>query len=163
MQKYEVEALRRVHGWLPTNAFVTVPEVYFFDEVAHVIIMEDAGPGSITLKAFMQTGKATLSQSQKIGAGIGAFLGGLHSWGVNNKELLEVIKEHRQAVTLTTWVYYGQLESTLKGQDPVPKLKDPPLDIAEEDMQTVVRVGLAKTQACLDVNDSVSEPYRRIS
>lgn len=156
MQKYEVEALKRVHGWLPGDAFVTVPEVYLFDEVAHVILMEDAGPGSITLKEFMQTGKASLSQAQKIGASIGAFLGGLHRWGANNKELLDVMKEHSQAVTLTAWVFYGQLVSTLTGQDPVPKLKDPPLDISKEDLKAVERVGLAATQACLDVNDSVS-------
>jgi hypothetical protein len=139
-----------------------VPEVYLFDEVAHVIIMEDAGPGSITLKAFMQTGKASLSQAQKIGASIGTFLGGLHRWGANNKELLGVMKEHSQAVTLTAWVFYGQLVSTLTGQDPIPKLKDPLLNISEGDMLAVARVGLETTQACLTVNDAVSRAYRRI-
>lgn len=145
-----------MHEWVPREAFVTVPEVYLFDEVAHVIIMEDAGPGSITLKAFMQTGKVSLSQAQKIGTSVGAFLGELHRWGADNKELLKVVKEHSEAVPLTTWVYYGQLLSTLTGQDDVPKLKDPLLDIPEEHLQAVGRVGLEATQACLAADGSVS-------
>jgi hypothetical protein len=41
---------------LPSDSIVTVPEVHLFDEEHHVIIMDDAGEGSVTLKALMKQG-----------------------------------------------------------------------------------------------------------
>ncbi|KDR85563.1 hypothetical protein GALMADRAFT_234502 [Galerina marginata CBS 339.88] len=153
-QKYEVEALRRVGAWLPHDSPVRVPAVHLFDEEEHVIIMDDAGEATITLKAFMQQGRATLAAAQQIGAAVGAFLGGMHRWGTGNAELCESVRGNAQAKKMSSWAFYGRLVDTLSGASGLPKLLDPPLVAAEEDLEVVKRVAEETTQACLDVDDT---------
>jgi hypothetical protein len=52
LQAFEVCALRFVASWWPSDAVVRVPTVHHFDEVAHVIIMDDCGDGQPNLKDF---------------------------------------------------------------------------------------------------------------
>jgi len=117
--------------------------------------MDDTGADSINLKAFMQQGKASLPVAQRIGSAIGEFLGGMHKWGRGNAELLNVIRGNEQAKTLSSWIYYGRLVSTLKGLDDIPKLRDPVLEIGKNDIEVVEKVVEETTKAMLDVQDSV--------
>ncbi|PPQ79874.1 hypothetical protein CVT25_002930 [Psilocybe cyanescens] len=152
-QIYEVEALRRVGAWLTPDSIVTVPEVHLFDWEAHVIIMDDAGEDSISLKAFMQQGRATPAIAQKIGAAVGAFLGGMHRWGKGNQELCEAVKGNAQAKAMSAWVFYGRLLPTLSGDSGLPKLQDPPLVAAQEDLEAIKGLVEETTQALLAVDD----------
>lgn len=151
-----MEALRRVRGWLPADAVVTVPEVHLFDEEAHAIVMDDTGPGSVNLKAFMQKGGPSLTMAKKIGESIGIFLGGLHKWGQENKELCGAVKGHAEAKALAGWAYYGRLKDTLTGAADVPFLSDPPLDVAESDLKVIDRLVEETTRSMLQVEGSVS-------
>jgi 5-methylthioribose kinase len=124
--------------------------------------MGDSGVNSIDLKTFMQQGKATLPIAQQIGSAIGEFLGGMHTWGRGNAEVLNAVKGHEEAKSLSAWIYYGRLVSTLKGLDnglPIPKLSDPVLEIGEGDMEVVERVVEETTKAMMDVQDSVRLSY----
>ncbi|KAH9486413.1 4-hydroxytryptamine kinase [Psilocybe cubensis] len=152
-QKYEVEALRRVRGWLPADSLVTVPEVHLFDEDAHVIIMDDAGEDAISLKSYIQQGHATLASAKKIGAAVGAFLGGMHKWGKGNKELCAAVAGNSQAKAMSAWVFYGRLLPTLSGDSGVPKLMDPPLVAAAEDLEVIKGLVEETTAALLAVDD----------
>jgi 5-methylthioribose kinase len=55
-----------------------VPELYHFDEQAHVIIMEDCGVQSLNLKQLMLTATPSPAVAREIGLALGQFLGRLH-------------------------------------------------------------------------------------
>lgn len=160
LQVCEVEALKRVHTWLPGEAVVTVPEVLLFDEKSHVIIMEDAGVDSVDLKTFMKTCGPSRALTAHIGDAVGAFLGALHTWG-RNKDICTAMEGNKQARPLTARAYYGRLVPTLTGEDAPEKLKDPPLVVAAADLDVVRRVAAETTRAWLAVDDTVFR--RRIS
>ena len=140
------------------NSIATVPKVHLFDESSHVIIMDDSGVDSINLKAFMQQGKATLPMAEQIGSAIGEFIGGMHKWGRGNAGVLDAVRGNEQAKTMSAWVYYGRLVSTMKGGDdgfPIPKLSSPSLEIESSDMEVVEKVAEETSKAMLDVQDTV--------
>ena len=121
--------------------------------------MDDSGVDSINLKTFMQQGKATLPMAEQIGSAIGEFIGGMHKWGRGNAGVLDAVRGHEQAKTMSAWAYYGRLVSTLKGLEedgmPIPKLSSPFLEIGKSDMEVVEKVVEETTKAMLDVQDSV--------
>lgn len=81
IQNFEVAAMKSVKAILPSDAVVTVPTIHHFDDVAHVVIMDDCGIGALTLKQLMLENPPSLSVASTIGAGLGEFLGRLHKWG----------------------------------------------------------------------------------
>ncbi|KAK2461532.1 hypothetical protein APHAL10511_005995 [Amanita phalloides] len=140
-QTFEVEALKRVRQLIPGEAWVTIPEVYLFDEKAHVIIMEDCGEGSVPLKQFMREGRLTLSMGEKLGKALGEFIGKLHNWG-KDRTVWEYFDANKQARELSAWAYYGRLYETL---DPsqnadVPVLRDPQLEVSAQDLEVIKKV-----------------------
>ena len=141
---------------MPADSVVTVPEVHLFDEEAHAIVMDDTGPGSINLKAFMQKGGPSLTMAKNIGESIGEFLGRLHKWGQGNKELCAAVQGNAQAKALAGWAYYGRLKDTLTGEAKVPFLSDPPLGVAESDLKVIDRLVEETTRSILQVEGSVS-------
>ncbi len=158
LQVYEVAALQRVHAWLARDAVVTVPAVFLFDETAHVIVMEDTGAASTDLKTLLKSGTVSPTTAAQIGAAAGTFLAALHAWGKGNVELCATVAGNEQAKRVTAWAFYGRLESTLVGPNAPPKLCDPPLDVAEEDLVAIRRIAEETTRACLEVDDTVSRP-----
>lgn len=80
VQAVEVEAMRRVGAGLAEGG-VRVPEVYLFDKERHVIVMEDAGEGAVTLKQLLTERAPSKEMCAGIGAALGAWLRGLHEWG----------------------------------------------------------------------------------
>jgi len=145
-----------VRAWLPADSVVTVPEVHLFDEEAHAIVMDDSGPDSINLKAFMLNGGPSLSMAKDIGKSIGVFLGKLHKWGQGNKELCAAVKGNAQAKAMSAWISYGWLKGTLTGAARLPFLSDPPLDVAESDLKVIDQLVEETTQLMLQVEGSVS-------
>ncbi|KAF8913222.1 kinase-like domain-containing protein [Gymnopilus junonius] len=124
-QIYEVAALRHVGAWLPKDSLVQVPVVHLFDEEEHVIIMDDAGADTVTLKAFMQQGRVSTELGSQIGDAVGTFLGRMHRWGKGNREVCDAVKGNTQAKTMSAWAFYGRLKETLDGTSTLEKLQDP--------------------------------------
>ncbi|KAJ7835403.1 kinase-like domain-containing protein [Mycena leptocephala] len=83
-QTFEAKALEKIRQELDCGPFATVPELYHFDEQAHVIIMEDCGVQSLNLKQLMLTATPSPAVAREIGLALGQFLGRLHLWGAKN-------------------------------------------------------------------------------
>ncbi|KAJ3570625.1 hypothetical protein NP233_g4283 [Leucocoprinus birnbaumii] len=137
-QSFEVEALRRVREWSPADAFVTVPTVYLYDDAEHVVIMSDCGANSVTLKEFMQQGRCSPDVAHRIGKEVGDFLGRLHLWGKENKEVHEFFDANEQAKQLSSWVFYGRLLATF--DDKLEKLQDPEVKPSETERSALEKI-----------------------
>ncbi|PPQ64298.1 hypothetical protein CVT26_002181 [Gymnopilus dilepis] len=152
-QIYEVAALKYVRAWLPKDSIVQVPAVHLFDQEEHVIIMDDAGADSLSLKAFMQQGRATVEIASQIGAAVGKFLGGLHRWGKGNKEACDAVKGNVEAKTMSAFAYYDRLRPTLDGTSTLEKLQDPPLKADDADLEIIDKIAQETKKALLEVDD----------
>lgn len=133
-----------------------MPEVHLFDEEHHVIIMDDAGEGSVTFKALMKQGQVSLHTAKEIGAALGRFLGWLHKWGKENKEACMAVRGNMQGRSMKAWAYYGRLKETLEGTENVPQLSDPPLEIDEQDLDIIDKVAKETTKAMLNEEQKVN-------
>lgn len=150
-QSYEVEAMKLVRSWVPSSALINVPQIFHHDDQANVIIMEDCGPESKTLKDLVLAGEVSAELGRQLGKGIGEFLGIVHKEGASGPAAAK-FASNEQARTVSIWATYGRLVSTLSGADGLPKLEDPGLDLDEE-LQTVGSV-VARTSAVLaEAND----------
>ncbi|KAF9074970.1 hypothetical protein BDP27DRAFT_1381023 [Rhodocollybia butyracea] len=150
-QKFEVEALKIVGASIPDNDFVNVPEVHLFDEKESIIIMEDCGVGSLTLKQFAMDGKCTLDTAEKIGLELGLFLRRIHAINrERNSAVCDVFEGNAEAKRISAWATYGRLVSTLSGEDALPALQNSPLDIKEGDMKAIEEI--AKTMSALMIS-----------
>ena len=157
-QDFEVEALRRVRGTSSTisaglspqpsstssvddaaaaattiNVTVTVPAVYLFDRTHHVIVMDDAGPRSLPVKAALllqdddqQRGGSSITmmavpppRAAALGTALGAFLRALHARGRADAELREAFEasKNRWACDISAWATYDRLGATLRALD----------------------------------------------
>ncbi|KAJ7910327.1 kinase-like domain-containing protein [Mycena leptocephala] len=112
-QTFEAKALEKIRQELNCGPFATVPELYHFDEQAHVIIMEDCGVQSLNLKQLMLTATPSPAVAREIGLALGQFLGRLHLWGASNSSLLDYFDQNKQAKKITAWITYERLISTL--------------------------------------------------
>ncbi|PPQ99513.1 hypothetical protein CVT24_005303 [Panaeolus cyanescens] len=151
-QKFEVEALRHVFAWLPSDWLVRVPEVHLFDENENVIIMDDTGKDSMNLKDYLQKGMASTETARIIGTELGRFLGALHSWGKSNVDIQKAVSGNVQGKAIKAMYYYGGLKPTLDGSAKVPFLSDPTLDVSPEDMQVVEQISAETMQAIQEAN-----------
>ena len=147
--------MHRVRALLGEDSFVTVPEVHLFDKDAAVIIMDDAGEDSVTLKSALRDGLSLSDATiRKIGAELGAFLARVHAWGAGSQEVLDFFEANKQARTLSAWATYGRLVSTLKGED-VPLLATPPLDISSDTLDTIAKIAKETTDAIVTSREAV--------
>ncbi|KAG6911322.1 hypothetical protein DXG01_000993 [Tephrocybe rancida] len=146
VQIFEYEAMTRVKAWLPADSLVSVPTIYKFDKEHHVLIMEDCGTDILTLKDFMLQSRDDTSTTlaASIGTSLGHFIGGMHEWSrANPNGILDLFSEHKQALQVSAWATYGRLVQTLKpskGDDVPPALADPPLVLADAEVDVVKRV-----------------------
>lgn len=148
--------IQRVGAWHRSQGprpIVTVPVVYHFDEEACAIIMEDAGEGSLTLKAFMQQPGVTEEMAREIGRGTGKFLRSLHAWGKSQSEVMALAKEHVEARKITAWFYYGQYEVGVTNVAKIPQMGLP-----LEDMERIREIGRETQEAMVNATDSVCAP-----
>ncbi|KAJ8084631.1 hypothetical protein PM082_003405 [Marasmius tenuissimus] len=141
-QKFEVAALKHVHALTPAGSLVTAPRVSHFDDKENVIIMDDCGANSITLKQFMVDGRCTPALAEKIGDALGKFLGGLHhTWGKKGVSgPLEVLKGHDQAKQISAWAVYGRIVGTVTGEDPHSSVASNPPEVGEDDLKELQQI-----------------------
>ncbi|KAK0500653.1 kinase-like domain-containing protein [Armillaria luteobubalina] len=128
-QMFEVRALEWTTSWLPEDSPVTVPHVHLFDDKANVIIMDDCGLGTVPLKKLFIDGNYSVASAKKIGEALGHFIRLVHVNGNVDKGIPDLFKKNAQARQISAFVTYGRLVSTLNGQDHLPALSDPPLDL----------------------------------
>ncbi|KAJ7508553.1 kinase-like domain-containing protein [Mycena galericulata] len=156
-QLFEVEALRRVRGWLPKDSVVGVPAVHLFDEENHILIMDDCGTGPTagTLKTLMLAGKITVPLADEIGIALGVFLSGLHKWSTQDRAAVELFDANKQAKVMSAWATYGRLVSTLSGKDNLLKLAG--LQIPSETMGVISKIADEMSRA-VNSAQSASSP-----
>ncbi|KAG7099765.1 hypothetical protein E1B28_001578 [Marasmius oreades] len=142
-QRFEVEALKHVHALNPPGSLVTVPRVNLFDEKENVIIMDDCGPNSVTLKQFVIDGQCTPALAEKIGGALGSFLSGLHhTWGrMGVSRLIEALRGNEQGKQISAWAVYGRLSSTIRGEDPMSNISENPPEIGEIELKKMEEIG----------------------
>ena len=128
-------------------AFIAVPVVHFFDEENYVIIMDDAGEDCRTLKELLIEESLPEIVSKQIGTALGEFIGSVHTWNRNPDINLTIFANYQVGKSITAFVTYGQLESTLSGRDNIPALSDPLLGIPEAKMTTISKLVEKRQQA----------------
>jgi len=118
-----VEALRRVHAQLPPDARVTVPAVHLFDSANHTIVMDDAGPRALPLKAALLAGgriappPPLLPRAAALGTALGEFLRALHARGREDGAMRESFARHAVGRDISGFATYGRLGATLRALD----------------------------------------------
>ncbi|KAJ7052705.1 kinase-like domain-containing protein [Mycena amicta] len=126
----EACALQRVRDILDNaNAasLVTVPKVFFHDSEAHVIIMEDAGENSETLKALLRrTGLPSGNLNQLCGD-LGRFLATIHNRGSEDAALMEKVNQNEEMRRITAWITYERVLPILRGEGDFKDLLSPSL------------------------------------
>lgn len=151
-----MEALKIVGASISDTSFVTVPKVHLFDEKESVIIMDDCGPHSTTLKQFVLDGKCTPELAEKIGSELGIFLLQVHAINrEKNRDVCDVFEGNAEAKRISAWGTYGRLVSTLNGQDALPALVDPALHVEDKDLKTVSDIAKETSALVLGARDTV--------
>ncbi|VDB84176.1 unnamed protein product [Peniophora sp. CBMAI 1063] len=157
-QEFEAGALKRIASAVIGNSsLVSVPKVHHFDDNAHIIIMDDAGENTQTLKQLLLDSPGTLTPklATQIGTELGRFIAGLHSWGASDDaaEAREWAAGHALAKRIAIYATYGRLLSTLDGVDEsIPDLREPPLDLDAHTKETIAALVEARKR---DINDSL--------
>ena len=128
------QALRGARAWLPPDARVTVPVVYYFDPALHAVIMDDAGLHAATLKGAPLAGQTPTPRAAPLGIALGQFLRGLHTWGRSTEDggkLHYALGANVFVRDIYALVTYGRLGATLRTpgstadvQEPLPALGD---------------------------------------
>jgi hypothetical protein len=116
------------------NALVTVPSVLLHDKLAHLIIMDDAGEGTKTLKQLLLDGVLDVPLVQEIGRALGTFLAELHRWGAAEaqSDARLALGDNSVARQISVFATYGRIIQTISSERPddaqFPDLQNPPLD-----------------------------------
>lgn len=156
-----MDALHGVRAWLPPDARVNVPAVYYFDSALHAVIMDDAGPHAATLKGTLLAGQIPTPRAAALGTELGQFLRGLHTWGRGTEEggkLRDALGANVFARDIYALVTYGRLGATLRTpgstagvQEPLPALGDEPLGVSEETLRVVEALAERRSAQIRDV------------
>lgn len=130
--------MKRIREWSPQAAFVTVPNVYHYDDIEHVVIMDDCGCTSVTLKEYMQQGRCSVETAHRIGKEVGNFIGQLHIWGQGNAGVYEFFEGNQQGKLMSSWAFYGRLLATF--DDGLEKLQDPDVQPSEAERNALEEI-----------------------
>ncbi|TFK70427.1 hypothetical protein BDN72DRAFT_887951 [Pluteus cervinus] len=155
-QVFEAEALRNVRKLLPADSFVTVPEVFLFDEQAHAIFMEDSGEGSMTLKEYVRQGRLQSAEVAKhIGASLARFISLLHDWKSVEKQKLFAENELGKTVKIQTT--YGLLPSTLspEGQAGLEAFQVRPIKLSADEYKAIQEITDRQSQAMAAADQNI--------
>ncbi|KZP04498.1 hypothetical protein FIBSPDRAFT_806710 [Athelia psychrophila] len=154
---FEVKAMRAVKAALPIDLVISVPTVHHWDEVAHVMIMDDCGEDSRSLKQLMLEQPPPVALAHTIGAALGEFLGRMHAWGVDSTASQHAYFDtNQQGKMITRYVTYDRLVSTLNGQDHLPALSDPPLNVAQAKLDVISKVSDERRDAINRCQDTLT-------
>lgn len=125
---------------LPADVLTTIPTIHHFDDDARVVIMDDCGD-AVSLKQLMLDNPPLPSVANVIGKALGEFLGRLHTWGVNPKESQhDLFDQNKLGKTISGFVTYGRLISTLNGKNNLAALSDAPLNIPQAKLEIISKL-----------------------
>ena len=146
-QRLEVEAIKLVYSIprLDDDNIVTAPAVRFFDEEAHVLIIDDTGSDTRTLKETLIDETLPGPVLEDIGAALGRFISYVHGWNERPDVDLSLFANNEVGKMVSAFATYDRLVSTLTGGDNIPHLQDPCLEVPEEKLATITK--LAETRA----------------
>ncbi|EWC47301.1 hypothetical protein DRE_03420 [Drechslerella stenobrocha 248] len=106
---YDLRALREV----PNTERVKTPKVYWVDETNRVVIIEDAGPESRTLKDVLLSDTIpSVGVFRQIGDELGKYLAQLHTWG-SSPEVMSRF-ENKDARVIASWRTVGRVEDEVE-------------------------------------------------
>ena len=147
-QRLEVEALRLARNIprLDDDNIVTAPAVRFFDEEAHVLIIDDAGSDTRTLKEMLINETLPGPLLEDIGAALGRFLSHIHGWNEHPDVDLSLFANNEVGKRISAFATYDRLVSTLTGGDNIPHLQDPCLEVTEEKLTIVSNLAETRTK-----------------
>jgi aminoglycoside phosphotransferase (APT) family kinase protein len=131
-----------------------VPAVHLFDEEAHVMIIEDCGMDTRTLKQLVIDEALPQTVAEEIGAAIGRFLARIHAWNKEASFDMGIFADNEVGKMITSWVTYDRLISTLGGKDNIAAMADPVLDIPRGKLDVISK--LAETRSYEIKNTSES-------
>lgn len=133
-QKFEAEASRLSHQLSIRSGEITVevPTLRLHDEEMHVMITDDAGIDTRTLKEVLINESLPTTLLEEMGVALGRFLGHLHGLHERRDVDLSLFAKNEVGKTISAWVTYGRIVSTLTGNDEIPALSNPPLEIPGE-------------------------------
>ena len=143
-QRMEVEAARLVLSdpRADSDSAVTAPAVYLLDEESHVLIIEDTGPDTRTLKEILIDETLPRPLLEDIGTALGRFIGNVHGWNERPDVDLSLFANYQVGRSLS--VTYGRVVSTLAGKDDIPYLDSPCLDIPEKKLSNITELVKAR-------------------
>ena len=144
-----MEAIRLVRNIprLDDDTIVTVPTVRFFDKEARVLIIDDAGSDTRTLKETLIDETLPGSLLEDIGAALGRFLSHIHGLNEHPDVDLSLFASNERGKMVSAFVTYGRLVSTLTGGDnDIPHLQDPCLELPEEKLVTITKLAETRTK-----------------
>ncbi|KAJ7605117.1 kinase-like domain-containing protein [Mycena polygramma] len=149
-QTFEALALQKIKDHLECEA--TVPALHHFDEIAHVLIMDDCGVDSLNLKQLMLTAPPEPHVARAIGAALGEFLGRLHAWGAGDPALLDAFDGNKCARKITSWITYERLLATLTTDAPpaVACLRAPPSEHTLNSLRALVAQCVAQIHSACE-------------
>lgn len=140
--------MKAVKSILSDDAIATIPRIHLFDEAVHLIIMDDCGKSTLTLKQLMLQDPPPISIAHDIGKGLGEFLGRLHTWGVDpDASNHAYFDTNEQGKMVTGFVTYGRLVSTLSGKDNLSALTDPDLQIPQSKIDIISGIATKRINA----------------
>lgn len=139
---------------LPVDALARAPTLYHHDPKEHVLIMDDCGTDTRTLKQLIKDGLLDVPACRLIGRALGTFLATVHRECTKDEELMRELDKNTEMKKLSAFATYGRLVSTLNGErkghtgEP---LFDPPLmeTLPEATPQTVEEIAQETSQAII--------------
>ncbi|KZP09895.1 hypothetical protein FIBSPDRAFT_873126, partial [Athelia psychrophila] len=149
--------MRAVKAALPIDLVVSIPTVHHWDEVAHVVIMDDCGEDTRSLKQLMLEQPSPIALAHTIGTALGEFLGRMHTWGVDPTTSQHAYFDtNQQAKMITRWLTYDRLISTLNGQDHLLTPSDPPLNISQAKLDIISKISDERRDATNHCQDTLT-------
>ena len=147
VQRFEAEALRLVNTIprLGDDDTVTAPTLRFLDQESHVMVIDDAGSNTRTLREVLINETLPRHLLEEIGTKLGRFLAHVHEWNERPDVDLNLFANNTAGRILLTYLVYNRLVSTLTGEDKLPHLLNPALEIPEEKLATVSKLVEART------------------
>lgn len=117
--------------------------------------MDDCGESVPTLKELLLTNPPSLEVSRAIGSALGEFLAYFHTQGTADSAFVDLVSTNASGRQMSSWATYGRLVSTLSGEDKLPKLSDPPLDISKDVLDKIDASSKAITERAMSTRESI--------
>ncbi|KAI6031548.1 kinase-like domain-containing protein [Pisolithus microcarpus] len=147
-ERQATEASRLSHQLSIRSGEITVevPTLRLHDEEMHVMITDDAGIDTRTLKEVLINESLPTTLLEEMGVALGRFLGHLHGLHERRDVDLSLFAKNEVGKTISAWVTYGRIVSTLTGNDEIPALPNPPLEIPGEKLAAFSKLVEARSK-----------------